>query len=60
MKYKEQTQHRGQIIMSVIGCFTVVSGVILALFWPQIFDTILFKVNINYDFYYHFELHTKK
>lgn len=45
MKYKEIAQRHGQLIMTAIGTLTVISGVVLVLFWPQIFDSILFKVS---------------
>jgi hypothetical protein len=51
MKYKEVARKHGQIIMIVIGSFTVISGVILVLFWPEIFDKILFKVSLIFRYY---------
>lgn len=47
MKHKEAARGHCQLIMTIIGTLTVISGVILVLFWPDIFDTILFKVRIS-------------
>lgn len=33
-------------IMTVLGSMLLVSGVVLLVFWPDIFETIKFKVNI--------------
>lgn len=41
---------RGQLIMTVIGSFSVIAGVLLVLFWPRIFDKILFKVSDDVRF----------
>lgn len=50
-KFEQENQskmckNRGQLIMSTIGSVTVIAGVLLAIFWPQIFDKILFKVRV--------------
>lgn len=44
MKFKEVARKHGQLILTIIGTLTVISGVVLVLFWPEIFDSILFKV----------------
>lgn len=47
MTYKEASSRSyGQLIMTIVGSFTVISGVVLVIFWPRIFDNILFKVRI--------------
>lgn len=47
MTIRDFAQRHGQLIMTIIGSITVINGMILVLFWPRIFDYILFKVRIK-------------
>lgn len=47
MTFRDFAQRHGQLIMTLIGSVTVINGVVLVLFWPRIFDYILFKVRIQ-------------
>lgn len=47
MKDRGLIKSHKNAIMTVLGSVLLVSGVVLLVFWPDIFETIKFKVNIN-------------
>ena len=47
MKDRGLIKSHKNAIMTVLGSVLLVSGVVLLVFWPDIFETIKFKVNIQ-------------
>ena len=45
MKDRGLIKSHKNAIMTVLGSVLLVSGVVLLVFWPEIFETIKFKVN---------------